>query len=41
MNETLRIIDSRRSTRVFDKKPVTQEEKELNLKGSLPGSYCR
>lgn len=29
MNETLRIIDSRRSTRVFDEKPVSQEDKDL------------
>jgi FMN reductase (NADPH)/FMN reductase [NAD(P)H] len=29
MNETLRIIDSRHSTRVFDNTPVSQSEKEL------------
>jgi len=34
MNETLRIIDSRRSTRVFDSQLVIQEEKELILKAA-------
>jgi FMN reductase (NADPH)/FMN reductase [NAD(P)H] len=29
MNETLKIIDSRRSTRVFAEKPVSQNEKDL------------